>query len=62
MKALQLFSEESLKRGRAMSSEEIVRFLDEFRVRVSNSKAQSNEQQNKVVFTDHRETSDGLSY
>jgi hypothetical protein len=31
MKALQLFSDEALERGRELSTEEIVRFLDEFR-------------------------------
>lgn len=32
MKALQLFDEESLERTRGMSSEEILRFLEEFRL------------------------------
>ena len=33
MKALQLFSEESLERGAQMSPDEILRFLEEFRLR-----------------------------
>ncbi|MEX2129850.1 MAG: hypothetical protein WD772_00060 [Pseudohongiellaceae bacterium] len=33
MKALQYFSDEALERGRKMSTEEVLRFLEEFRLR-----------------------------
>lgn len=32
MKALQLFTDESIERGRQMSSDEILKFLEEFRL------------------------------
>lgn len=39
MKALQLFTDESIERGRQMSSGEILKFLEEFRLMHSRNEA-----------------------